>query len=142
MKILLAVDGSKFSLDAVNCLIEHANWYREKPVCELLYAHPPIPKLPGIGSVVGRKQIERYYQEDADKALAEAKKRLERAGIAYKATLLVGDPAQAIVKHAKAARCDLIMIGTHGRGAAGNLLLGSVATEVLSVANTPVLLVR
>ena len=31
MKILLAVDGSKNSLDALDCLIEHAGWYREKP---------------------------------------------------------------------------------------------------------------
>ena len=39
MKILLAVDGSKYSLDAVDSLIEHAGWYREKPQVELLTVH-------------------------------------------------------------------------------------------------------
>ena len=36
MKILLAVDSSKPSLDAVDCLVRHADWYREKPAIELL----------------------------------------------------------------------------------------------------------
>ena len=36
MKILLAVDGSKYSLDAVDCLVDHADWYRESPAVELL----------------------------------------------------------------------------------------------------------
>ena len=54
MKILLAVDGSKYSLDAVNCLIEHADWYREKPDVELLTVHLPVPKLPNMSVVVGK----------------------------------------------------------------------------------------
>ena len=57
MKILLAVDGSKNSLDAVQCLIEHADWYREPPQVELVTVHLPVPKLPGMGAAVGKKQI-------------------------------------------------------------------------------------
>ena len=34
MKILLAVDGSKYSLDAVDSLVEHADWFRESPAVE------------------------------------------------------------------------------------------------------------
>lgn len=142
MKILLAVDGSKFSLDAVAFLVEHADWYKTAPECELVHVHPPVPKLPGMGTVVSRKQIEQHYQDDAEAALAEAKKRLDKARVRYKATVLVGDPAQSIAKHAKSARCDLIMVGNQGRGAAGNLLIGSVASKVLSIASVPVLLVR
>ena len=142
MKILLAVDGSSYSLDAVKWLIEHAAWYGKLPVVELLHVHLPVPKLRGIGRVVGRRQIARYYQEEGDAALAEAKRLLERARIRYKPTLLVGDPAQTIVKHANAARCDVIFLGTHGRTAAANLLLGSVATKVLHIASIPVVLVR
>ena len=55
MKILLAVDGSKYSLDAADNLIAHADWYREKPVVELLTVHLPVPKLPRMGLVVGKK---------------------------------------------------------------------------------------
>lgn len=142
MKILLAVDGSKPSLDAVDCLIEHADWYRDKPQVELVTVHLPVPKLPRMGTVVGKEQIERYYREEGEQSLAAARKKLDAAGIAYQARILVGPVADTIVKHAKEARCDLIFIGTHGRSEAGALLLGSVATKVLHLAGVPVLLVK
>ncbi len=142
MKILLAVDGSKQSLDAVDCLIEHADWYREKPAVELLTVHLPVPKLPSMGIAVGKDQIERYYQEEGEAKLAAARKKLDAAGIKYEARILVGPVAETIVKHAKDARCDLVFIGTHGRTEAGNLLLGSVATKVLHLSSVPVLLVK
>jgi len=142
LKILLAVDGSKFSLEAVGCLVEHANWYRDQPVAELLTVQPPLPRLPGMGVVVGRKQVQRYYEEEGGAALKVAKRMLDAAGIEYKARVLVGPVAESIVQHAARAGCDLIYIGTHGRTAAGNMLLGSVATKVLHISGTPVLLVR
>ena len=142
MKILLAVDGSKYSLDAVQSLIVHADWYREKPVVELVTVHLPIPKLPRMGLVVGRNQIRRYYEGEGEARLAAAKKKLNAAGIEYKAQVLVGQIAESIVGHAAKNRCDLVFIGTHGRTAAGNMLLGSTATTVLHISKTPVLLVR
>jgi nucleotide-binding universal stress UspA family protein len=142
MKILLAVDGSKYSIDAVNCLIEHADWYREKPTVELLTVHLPVPALPRMGLVVGKNQIKKYYEEEGEAALSAAKKKLGAAGISYKATISVGQIAETIVQHASKTRCDLIFIGTHGRTAAGNMLLGSIATKVLHMASVPVLLVR
>ncbi|HTP60896.1 MAG TPA: universal stress protein [Burkholderiales bacterium] len=142
MKILLAVDGSKNSLDAVDCLIEHADWYREKPAVELVTVHLPVPKLPRMGLVVGRNQIERYYEEEGGARLASAKRRLDEAGIAYKAHILVGDIAERILSHASRTRCDLIFIGTRGRGPALSMLLGSTAHKVLNTSKIPVLLVR
>jgi nucleotide-binding universal stress UspA family protein len=142
MKILLAVDGSKSALDAVDCLVEHADWYREKPAVELVTVHLPVPKLPRMGMVVGKNQIQRYYEEEGEAALAAAKKKLDAAGIAYKASVLVGRIAESIVQHASKTRCDLIFIGNQGRTAAANMLLGSTATKVLHISKTPVLLVR
>jgi nucleotide-binding universal stress UspA family protein len=142
MKILLAVDGSKHSLDAVEFLIGHADWYREKPSVELLTVHLPLPRLPRMNLVVGKNQIERYYREEGEASLAGARKRLDAAGIRYHASVLVGQIAETIVAHAKKSRCDLICVGTHGRSVAGNMLLGSVATKVLHIARIPVLLAR
>jgi nucleotide-binding universal stress UspA family protein len=142
MKILLAVDGSKYSLDAVDCLIAHADWYREKPSVELLTVHLPVPKLPRMNLVVGKNQIESYYREEGEAMLAGARKKLDAAGIGYKATILVGPVAETIVAHAKKARCDLIFIGTHGRTAAAGMLLGSIATKVMHISTIPVLLVK
>ena len=46
MKILLAVDGSKGSLAAVQCLIDHADWYRGKPEVMLVTVHLPVFPVP------------------------------------------------------------------------------------------------
>ena len=126
----------------MGCLIEHADWYREKPVVELLNVQPPLPRLPGMGAVVGRKQLQRYYEEEGEAALKTAKRALDLAGLRFKASVLVGPVAETIVQHGARTGCELIYIGTHGRTAAGNMLLGSIATKVLHIARTPVLLVR
>jgi len=136
MKILLAVDGSTHALDAVKCVIDHADWYRTKPEIELVNVHLPLPKLPGLGSTVGRTQIQRYYQEEGEQALAEAKKLLDRSGLSYEAQILVGDPADTIVKHAKKTDCDVIAIGTPSRW------IGSCANKVMNLSDVPVLLVK
>jgi nucleotide-binding universal stress UspA family protein len=142
MKILLAVDGSKPSLDAVDCLIDHADWYRDNPEVELATVHLPVPRLPGIGAVVGKSQIDKYYQEEGEANLAAAKKKLDAGGIKYQSSVLVGPIAETLVKHAKDKRCDIIYIGTHGRTGLGKALLGSTATKVLHVSDVPVLLVK
>jgi nucleotide-binding universal stress UspA family protein len=142
LKILLAVDGSKSSLDAVDSLVRHAGWYREKPVVELLTVHLPVPKLPNLGKVVSKAQIEAFYREEGEACLAMAKKKLELAKIPYEARILVGTPAETIVKHAKDAGCELICIGTRGMNEIGKLLLGSTATKVLHLSALPVLLVK
>ena len=57
--------------------------------------------------------------------------------------LLVSDaPALAIVKYAADSNIDLIVTGTHGRGAVAHLLMGSVAERVVRTAPCPVLTVR
>ncbi|MEW6690264.1 MAG: universal stress protein [Pseudomonadota bacterium] len=142
MKILLAVDGSKYSLDAVKCLIDHADWYREKPQVELVTVHLPVPQLPRMSVVVSKKQIERYYEEEGQALLAQAQSRLGAAGIQYSSHVLVGQIAESIVAHARKTGCDIIYIGTHGRTATGKLLLGSVAGKVLHISPVPVLLVK
>ena len=52
------------------------------------------------------------------------------------------DTARAIVEYAKATHVDLIVVGTHGRGAVSRLLMGSVAEKVARTAPCPVLVVR
>ena len=138
MKILVAVDGSKPSLKAVQTLIDHSDWYREQPAIELLSVHLPVPKI----AHVNKAQLERYYEEEGQSALVAAKKKLDAAGLSYTSRVLVGPIAETIVKHANSKGFDQIVIGTRGMGQLGQALLGSTATKVLHVAETPVLLVR
>ena len=138
MKILIAVDGSKPSLKALQLLVDHSDWYREPPEVELITVHLPVP---AVGRVP-KSQLERYYVEEGEAKLAPAKKKLDAAGVPYKARVLVGPVAESIVKHAKDRRCDLIYIGTRGMSAVGAAFIGSTATKVLHISETPVLLVK
>ena len=71
MKILVAVDGSKPSLKAVQLLIDHCDWYREAPEVELLAVHLPVPKVGHLN----KAQLERYYQEEGEGMLKAARKK-------------------------------------------------------------------
>ena len=54
----------------------------------------------------------------------------------------VGSPNVEIVRYAREHQIDLIVLGTHGRGLIGHMLLGSVAERVVRTAPCPVLVVR
>src|SRR5262245_51422785 len=101
MKILLAVDGSKHCLAAVDSLVEHAGWYRSKPEIALVAVHLPVPS---VG--VSKSQVQKYYDEEGAEMLAASKKKLDAAGIKYEAKVLVGPVAETLVKHAKDSGCD------------------------------------
>jgi nucleotide-binding universal stress UspA family protein len=142
MKILVAVDGSKNSMDAVDCLINHADWFRDKPQVELVTVHLPVPKIGGMSAAVSKSQIQKYYEDEGQARLASAKKRLTAAGVPFEARVLVGPIAESIVDHAEAKRCDIVYIGTRGMTALGKALIGSTAAKVLHISTIPVLLVK
>jgi nucleotide-binding universal stress UspA family protein len=64
------------------------------------------------------------------------------ATIAVEHTLAQGDPAREILRFAEQVECNLIVMGTHGRGGLNRLVMGSVADEVVRHANCPVLTVN
>ena len=67
----------------------------------------------------------------------------DRSGPPSEAVVITsGSPAYAIVDYARENGIDLIVMGTHGRGALAHLLMGSVAERVVRVASCPVLTVR
>lgn len=141
MKILLAVDGSPPSLRATTALLQHIQWFREPPEIHLLHVHPPIP----IGFVkqhVSQDLIDSHYREEGETALAPARQQLDAARITYQIHLHVGDPAELIVKLARQFGCDLICIGTHGRGGVSGMVLGSVAHKVLHLSERTVLFAK
>src|SRR5436309_7454682 len=137
MKILLAVDGSKTSLDAVKFVIKHAHWFSERPQLEVVSAHAQIsvPRFPGMAGI-GRAQLQQYYEEEGGKRLADAKRLLDQAGTRYEARVLVGPAAETIVQHAKKSGCDLIVVGPP------QALIGSVCTKVMHLSDLPVLLAK
>ena len=142
MKILIAVDGSRYAVHATKLLVEHADWFREMPQVELVTVHLPVPRVGRLGVGVGKNQLERYYEQEGEEKLAGAKRVLAAAKIPFEAHILVGPVAESIVKHAKAKRCDVIYVGNRGAGAISGALIGSTANKVLQLSDVPVLLVK
>jgi len=136
LKILVAVDGSIHSLAAVRCLINQAARYRESPEIELLTVHRPVPSLPRMGMVIGKADIERYYADEGEEALAAAKKLLDRAGVKYRSNVLIGDPGDLIAKRASEGGFDLLFVGTPAKW------IGSTSYQVINRTEVPVVVVK
>jgi nucleotide-binding universal stress UspA family protein len=141
MKILLAVDGSPYTVKAAKYLASHLNLFQGTPELTLFHAKLPIP-LARAKSIVGKDAIERYYKEEATAVLAVAEKVLRKNKIPFKGTYKVGDVAKEICSYAEKNDIELIVMGSHGLGSIKNLVMGSITTKVLALTDIPVLIVR
>jgi nucleotide-binding universal stress UspA family protein len=141
MKILAAIDGSPHAHATLEALVQRLSWFRDKPGITLLYVHLPLPHG-AAASWVGKTTIQRYYDDECEQVLADARKSLDAQGIAHEAKSKVGDPAHEIVSVASQEGFDLIVMGTHGHTALANLVMGSVATKVLASSKVPVLIFK
>jgi len=74
--------------------------------------------------------------------LERVRSRFVEGGIPAQAVLLVGEPADAIVRLAQEAGADLIAMSTHGHRFLGDLIYGSTASRVRHTVHIPVLLLR
>ncbi|MDO8437947.1 MAG: universal stress protein [Nitrosomonadaceae bacterium] len=140
LKILLPVDGSDTSNKAVADFIKLLGWYREIPEIHLLNVQPPLHG--NVSRFIDKENIKQYHQEEGLKGLQASRDLLHQAGIACQFHILVGDPAEMIVRCATEKQCGQIVIGPRGLGAVKGLLLGSVASKVMQLSTTPVLLIK
>ncbi len=79
---------------------------------------------------------------DGKKALATIEQLATEHGVPVETEITEGSPAKEILQAADRQDCDLIVMGTHGRGGLDRLLLGSVAEKVVRGARIPVTTVR
>lgn len=95
------------------------------------------------GYVTNVAALQREAEEAARKQLDAVVTEDDRRELGAKGvTLTSASPAFAIVSYAKDIKADLIIVGTHGRGAMAHLIMGSVAERVVRTAPCPVLTVR
>ena len=141
MKFLVPVDGSASANHAVEWLINSSNWLKDKPQIFLINVQWKLSSG-NVKIFISQDTIEGYYQEQSMTALAEARKKLDTAGLAYHYHISIGTPAEAIVQYAEEQKIDQIIMGAHGQGALSTFLLGSVVSKVLHLASMPVLLVK
>lgn len=140
MKILLAVDGSEFTKKMLAYLTTHDDLFTTANQYTIFTAQPALPAR--ARAAVGKEIVDKYQSEEAEKILGPVSKFLLRHGIDAKSQWKVGPAGENIAKFAVSGKYDLVIMGSHGHGALGNLVMGSVATQVLAHCSVPVLLVR
>ena len=92
-----------------------------------------VAALPGV-----HEEMERQARERLEALLTVEERQRYRATLALRS----GSPFVEVVRYAREEHVDLIVLGTHGRGAIAHMLLGSVAERVVRKAHCPVLTVR
>jgi nucleotide-binding universal stress UspA family protein len=140
MRVLFAADGSRFTKKALAFLVAHEGILTASHELHVLHVQLPLP--PRVKAVAGRDLVANYHLEEAEKVLSPIRKFLERHPVNFHASWVVGHPAAEIVAAARADKSHLIVMGTHGHGVLGRMLLGSVAQRVVSECNVAVLLVK
>lgn len=148
MKIVLAIDGSDFSKDAINELAAMP-FPAGTEVCIIHVFDNLILAAPGtlpLGGTLGN-----YYEEAisntrklAEDIVNDASKALKEKNEALSITTAVvkGLPKSAILEKAKTFRADIIVVGSQGYGAVSRFLLGSVSQSVAMHADCSVMIIR
>jgi nucleotide-binding universal stress UspA family protein len=147
-KILVAVDGSKPSLDASEQAISLAAKYE----ADLIAVHVVSPGVrydyledvitPGLPASL--KEVIVLAMENGQKYLDEVKQKASESKLEVQTEVLIGATSvvKEIVEYAAEHKIDLIVIGTRGISGIKRMLLGSTASGVLSYAHCPVLIVK
>lgn len=141
--ILIPTDGSRLSSHAVDQAIAFA----AEPGAEvtLLAVIEPFHMLSVDTDELldERDHYERTAATRCGTILAREKSKAEQCGVSCEALVIQSDSvARAIVETAIDRGCDLIAMGSHGRGGFASLLLGSVTRKVLAQSSKPVLVYR
>ena len=139
MKILLAVDGSPYTKKMLAYLAAHELF---SPNNDYTAVTAQIVLPSQARSALGKELVNKYYEEEGLRVMAPVTKYLLRHGITARFVWKTGRPGDLICKTATEGKFDLLVMGSHGHGALLNLVMGSVATEVLAGCKVPVLIVR
>jgi len=137
-KILIPVDGSPQSLAAVRAVIMQA---RREPIAaiHLLNVQPPMGAY--ISRFLDRAVIRDFQREEGERALAEARRALDGAGLPYEVHIRVGRAARAIAAVADELGVHEIVMGAEGGSILTNIRLWLLVTAVRRHANLPVIVV-
>jgi nucleotide-binding universal stress UspA family protein len=140
MNILLAADGSRFTKKALAFLLANDNLLGADVQLLVLNVQHAMP--PHIANQLGKRVVADYQREQAEKVLAPIGKFLARHALTSKVQWTIGSASDEILKAARKHKAHLVVMGTHGHGLLGRIVLGSVAQRVLAESPVPVLLVK
>lgn len=143
-RILVGHDGSALAAQAARHALALAG--AVGAALEVVHVSPPFqvpPEASGSPFEAAMRAHAAQSRKVARDALEPVARAARAAGVACRTHHVGGLPAAAqLVAAARRLRCDLIVVGSHGRDRIARVLLGSVASRVLELADRPVLVIR
>jgi nucleotide-binding universal stress UspA family protein len=134
------VDDSPFSKHMLAYVATHEEFFRPGNQYTVLHCLQPLPN--GLALLLDQKTTMQRHEADAQAVLTPVRSFLERHQIKPTCVHEVGDPASLIAGLAERGGFNLVVIGSHGHSALGNMVLGSTVTKVLAHSKVPVLIIR
>ena len=142
MKILIGVDGSAHSKAALE-YVKGMTWPSGTKFVVLSVAMPIVAyTMVDAGGLTWMQTAEEELTVQAEELTARVEKELRDAGLATEARVVRGDPRESLVEAARSTGADLVVVGSHGRTGLAKLVLGSVASHVVTHAPCSVLVVK
>lgn len=138
-RILVPTDGSDATERAIVEAVELAAAHDGTIHALYVVNTASFASIPTESSVEG---VSEMLEREGDAALDAVERAANERGVPVERVQLDGSPAREIVRYAERSDCDLVVMGTHGRGGIDRLLLGSVAERVVRSSTVPVLTVR
>nr|WP_159744463.1 universal stress protein [Luteimonas cellulosilyticus] len=115
MKILVTVDGSDISSRALKFALKLAKQSATASSVAVLHVDPPI--FPGVERRIGKEAVQSYHADNHEHALKIARKALGRTQVPVEEVRAEGEIAETILAVAAKRKVDLLVMGSHGRGA-------------------------
>jgi nucleotide-binding universal stress UspA family protein len=137
---MLAVDGSAQGIRAVEAFLSLRGLLGDQLRVDLVNIARPVSLRESVALGLGPRPA--HYERESAKVLQPAQALLARAGIDAEPVAGVGDAGAAIAALAAERGADLIVAGSHGRGGARRLVMGSVSRALLARCEAPVMIVR
>lgn len=142
MKLLVAIDGSAFSLRALEVALADRAAARDPGSIELHLINVQPPLSSRTASLAPRGSVEDFHREAGMEELGAAIAACAAAGVPATPHVSVGGVGESIAQFAEQVGAQRIVTGSQGRGAIGSMLLGSGALEIIRCARVPVLVVK
>ena len=143
MRILVAIDDSRFSQAAIETVIEQARPQDTDVRILHVVESPPLLVAREMGGYEPALETALESQkQNAEALVMKAAELLRARGLKVAATLELGDAKSKILDVAEEWRADLIVVGSHGRRGFERFLMGSVSDAVARHAKCSVQIVR
>lgn len=146
-KIMVGIDGSKESVNAVDYAIAIAKKHNAELIAvnvltsDIGYAY----SSPGVESpLLTIREIVLLAEDEVKKWFDDIKEKADKSGIRFRSEIIMAkrSPLSTILDYAEEQNINLIIVGTRGRSGIKKMLLGSVASGLVTYAACPVLVVK